>query len=142
MIGTRLHMVALGSVLALAACGGDKTKTSAPPPAKQPTTTVAAPAAAPATDAASDDDIAPLLAWADSDVDEGKPPLTVKFLADVEGGKPPLTYRWTFGDGTPDSTDANPVHVYQKAGQYTADLEVKDSSGDEDSDYLEIDVGD
>lgn len=136
MIATRLNMVALGSVLALAACGGGDKSAEAPP--ATPPTTAAAPA--PAAGAAADDDIAPLLAWADSDVDEGKAPLTVKFLADVEGGKAPLRYRWTFGDGTPDSDQANPVHVYEKAGQYTADLEVKDSSGDEDSDYLEIDV--
>jgi len=134
MIVTRLHMVALGSVLALAACGGGDTGET--PPATTPTT-VAAPT--PAADA-GDEDIAPLLAWADSDVDEGKAPLTVKFLADVEGGKPPLKYKWTFGDGTPDSAEPNPVHVYEKPGQYTADLEVNDSSGDEDSDYLEIDV--
>jgi len=136
MIVTRSSMVVLGSVLALAACGGGEQSAEAPP--APPPTTATAPA--PAADAAADDDIAPLLAWADSDTDEGKAPLTVKFLADVEGGKPPLTYRWTFGDGSPDSAEANPVHVYEKAGQYTADLEVKDSSGDEDSDYLEIDV--
>lgn len=137
---TRLGMVALGSVLALAACGGGEKSSEAPPPATPPTTAAAtAPSTAPAA-GAEDEDIAPLLAWADSDVDEGKAPLTVKFLADIEGGKPPLSYRWTFGDGTPDSTDQNPTHVYEKAGQYTADLEVKDSSGDEDSDYLEIDV--
>ena len=46
----------------------------------------------------------------------------------------------TFGDGSPESTEANPVHVYQKAGRYQADLEVRDSSGDEDADYLEIEV--
>lgn len=137
MIVTRLGMVALGSVLALAGCGGGDQPAEAPPAATPPTT---AAAQAPAAETAEDEDIAPLLAWADSDVDEGKAPLTVKFLADVEGGKPPLTYRWTFGDGTPDSTEPNPVHVYEKPGQYTADLEVKDSSGDEDSDYLEIDV--
>ena len=81
-----------------------------------------------------------MLAWADSDTDEGKAPLTVQFKADVEGGTPPLSYVWKFGDGTPDSTEANPKHVYQKAGKYRADLEVKDSAGDSDSDYLEIDA--
>jgi len=89
---------------------------------------------------AEDDLAAPLLAWADSDTDEGKAPLTVQFKADIEGGTPPLTYVWKFGDGTPDSTEANPKHIYQKAGKYRADLEVKDSAGDSDSDYLEIDV--
>ena len=64
----------------------------------------------------------------------------IQFKADIEGGTPPLTYVWKFGDGTPDSTEANPKHTYQKAGKYRADLEVKDSAGDSDSDYLEIDV--
>jgi PKD repeat protein len=81
-----------------------------------------------------------LLAWADSDTDEGKAPLTIAFTADVEGGKAPLTYVWKFGDGTPDSSEANPKHVYTKPGTYRADLEVKDSGGDSDSDYLEITV--
>jgi PKD repeat protein len=83
---------------------------------------------------------APLLAWADSDTDEGKAPLSIQFKADIEGGTPPLTYLWKFGDGTPDSTEANPKHTYQKVGKYRADLEVKDAGGDSDSDYLEIDV--
>jgi PKD repeat protein len=135
MIVTRLGMVTLATVFALAGCGGD-TPSDTPPPATPPSTVAAAPGA----DVDEDEDVAPLLAWADSDVDEGKAPLTVKFMADVEGGKPPLTYRWSFGDGSPDSTEPNPVHVYEKPGEYTADLEVKDSAGDEDSDYLEIDV--
>jgi PKD repeat protein len=127
----------------VAACGGGKSESE---PSKAPTATNAPAApAAPGTTAqgaakGAEEEVAPLLAWADSDVDEGKAPLTVKFMADVEGGKAPLTYRWTFGDGTPDSAEANPVHVYQKAGRYQADLEVKDSTGDEDADYLEIEV--
>jgi PKD repeat protein len=37
-------------------------------------------------------------------------------------------YSWTFGDGA-SSTAANPVHVYQDAGSYTAVLTVIDNSG-------------
>jgi PKD repeat protein len=134
--------------LALAGCGGGGTPTGETP---KPTATTAAPAPqAPATPPTTssgaktgeeeDDLAAPLLAWADSDTDEGKAPLTIQFKADIEGGTPPLTYVWKFGDGTPDSDEANPKHTYQKAGKYRADLEVKDSAGDSDSDYLEIDV--
>ena len=127
----------------IAACGGgdekspeaSKAPTASTVPATPGSTAQGAPQAA-----GGEEDAAPLLAWADSDVDEGKTPLTVKFMADVEGGKAPLKYKWTFGDGTPDSTEANPVHVYQKAGRFQADLEVHDSSGDEDADYLEIEV--
>jgi PKD repeat protein len=147
---------ALGALmtLTLAACGGGTPTTETPKPQ---TATTAAPApatppapaapATPPTTAAgaktgdSDEDMAaPLLAWADSDTDEGKAPLGIQFKADIEGGTPPLTYLWKFGDGTPDSTEANPKHTYQKAGKYRADLEVKDAGGDSDSDYLEIDV--
>ena len=97
-------------------------------------------AAGAAAQGGEDEEPAPLLAWADSDTDEGKAPLTVQFTADVEGGKPPLKHLWKFGDGTPDSTEPNPKHTYDKPGQYRADLEVNDSAGDSDSDYLEIDV--
>lgn len=138
----------LGMIVALtlAGCGGGTPTGETPKPT--PTTVApAAPATPPSTaagaaaDEADDEDMAgPLLAWADSDTDEGKAPLTIKFKADIEGGTPPLTYVWKFGDGTPDSTEANPTHVYQKPGKYRADLEVKDSAGDSDSDYLEIDV--
>jgi hypothetical protein len=31
-------------------------------------------------------------------------------------------------------------HTFQKAGKYRVDLEVADSAGDSDSDYLEIEV--
>jgi len=143
--------------LALAGCGGGgptgetpkSTATTAAPAAPAPAPTVAPPATPPTTVAGAkegkegeeDEDLAaPLLAWADSDTDEGKAPLTIQFKADIEGGTPPLSYVWKFGDGTPDSTEANPKHTYQKPGKYRADLEVKDSAGDSDSDYLEIDV--
>ncbi len=145
----RMWSVLLGTLVAatLAGCGGGETKSGGE--AAKPTATTVAPAAQPGTTPTTvagaqgqgeDEEPAPLLAWADSDTDEGKAPLTVQFTADVEGGKAPLSYVWKFGDGTPDSNEANPKHVYQKAGTYRADLEVKDSSGDSDSDYLEITV--
>lgn len=37
-----------------------------------------------------------------------------------------LSYNWNFGDGTPDSTAANPVHTYAANGTYTATLTVTD----------------
>ena len=145
----RTWSVLLGIVVAatLAGCsggesksgGGEAPKPAPPAPQAAGTPTTLAPAAGQQGEG-EDDEPAPLLAWADSDTDEGKAPLTIQFTADVEGGKAPLTYVWKFGDGTPDSNEANPKHVYQKAGTYRADLEVKDSSGDSDSDYLEITV--
>lgn len=141
-------MVGALVAVALAGCGGGESPQGTAPAPAAPTATTTAPAAPGATAttvppaaAADDEELgAPLLAWADSDTDEGKAPLTIQFKADIEGGKAPLTYLWKFGDGTPDSTEANPKHTYAKAGKYRADLEVKDSAGDSDSDYIEVEV--
>ena len=40
----------------------------------------------------------------------------------------PLAYSWDFGDGSPVSTAANPVHVYSTAGTYTATLTVSNGT--------------
>jgi len=126
-------------ILGLTACGGG------PSPAPQVTTTTVAASAGPTTTISAEkaeegEEAAPLLAWADGNPEEGQAPLTVEFKADVEGGTAPLKYTWTFGDGTPDSNEANPKHTYQKAGKYRADLSVTDSGGDSDTDYIEIEV--
>lgn len=81
-----------------------------------------------------------MLAWAEAEPEEGKAPLRVQFNADIEGGTPPLTITWTFGDDSSSSSKRNPVHTYDTAGTYQVDLEVADSAGDEDSDWLEIEV--
>lgn len=129
-------VVTLAAAVTLSGCGGE-----APEQAPTPTTTPSAetPPSTVAGQAGDEDLAAPLLVWADSDTDEGEAPLTVQFEADVEGGTPPLKYKWTFGDGA-ESTEANPKHVYEKPGEYRADLVVNDSADDEDSDYLEIEV--
>jgi hypothetical protein len=124
----------------LSGCGG-----GGPSETPHTPTTLAPPAAAPPAAAApaptgQADDEAPLLAWAEGDPEDGKAPLSVEFKADVEGGKPPLKYTWKFGDGSADSTDANPKHTYDKPGKYRADLSVADAGGDSDSDYVEITV--
>jgi PKD repeat protein len=120
----------------LASCSGDGSE----PPAA-PTEDTAKPAtpsekAAPA----ADELVEPLLAWAEAEPEDGKAPLTVQFNADIEGGTAPLTITWTFGDESAPSSESNPSHTYAKAGSYRADLEVKDSAGDADSDWVEIEV--
>ena len=75
-----------------------------------------------------------------SDKEDGEAPLAIAFTADTEGGKAPLKFTWKFGDGTPDSNEKDPKHTFAKAGKYRVDLEVADSAGDSDSDYLEIEV--
>jgi PKD repeat protein len=124
-------------LLAIAGCGGG------PAPAPQATTTTLAAGVVTTTTVATgkaEEEAAPLLAWADATPEDGQAPLAVEFKADVEGGTPPLKYTWAFGDGTPDANEANPKHVYQKAGKYRADLSVTDSGGDSDTDYIEIEV--
>jgi PKD repeat protein len=120
--------------VACVACGGGE---EVSPPTTVPVTTPST-VVQDGQGASADGD--PLLVWADCDEDEGEAPLSVKFLADVEGGKPPLKYVWTFGDGSADSSEPNPTHVYEKAGYYQAELIVTDAVGDEDSDFLEIEV--
>jgi glucose/arabinose dehydrogenase/PKD repeat protein len=60
--------------------------------------------------------------------DSGKAPLTVKFSsagsASPDGA--PITYAWDFdGDGTTDSTEANPTHTYTAKGRFSARLTVE-----------------
>ncbi|WP_079036623.1 ThuA domain-containing protein [Streptomyces silaceus] len=59
--------------------------------------------------------------------DNGGAPLTVAFSSEGSGlpGGKPVTYAWDFdGDGTTDSTEANPTHTYTKKGQFSARLKV------------------
>src|SRR5262245_31834463 len=123
--------LAISLLILLSGCGGGggggSTQTPATPTTlAAPAPTVAPAAAAPTTtqegQAGEDDDFPPpLLAWAEADPEEGDTPLTVQFKADIEGGGPPLKYKWSFGDGTPDSTEASPKHTYDKPGKYRAD---------------------
>jgi PKD repeat protein len=61
----------------------------------------------------------------------GNAPLAVQFAGsgsyDPDGQS--LTYSWNFGDGSGVSTQANPAHLYQQTGTYTAVLTVVDSGG-------------
>ena len=67
-------------------------------------------------------------AVASADVLSGQPPLTVHFSsagsADPDGDA--VSYNWNFGDGTANSSAANPTHQYTAPGSYTATLTVSD----------------
>ena len=73
----------------------------------------------------------------------GSLPLVVSFSSagsnNPEGE--PLTYSWDFGDGSPLSTAANPVHTYTAAGQYTVRLTVSDGSHSTFSTPISIQAG-
>jgi len=125
-----------GLVLTLVALfAGAFTKSEDKKPAPVATKAPAAPAAAAATpmaQAPAAQAQAPaeeLYVDLEGDPDEGAPPLTVKWTSTVEDGTPPYTYKWDFGDGTAASSEANPSHVYQKEGEFTATLTVNDSKG-------------
>ncbi len=56
----------------------------------------------------------------------GPAPLAVQFTD--ASGKAPFHWWWQFGDGS-SSTDANPVHTYERTGAYTVNLTVWTSLG-------------
>ena len=61
-------------------------------------------------------------------VDSGRYPLTVSFSSNGSAGGDgeAIDYAWDFdGNGTVDSTEANPTHVYNSPGQFDARLTVK-----------------
>jgi PKD repeat protein len=84
-------------------------------------------------------------ATAAADPTYGALPLEVNF--DATGSTDPnsgdaLTYEWDFdGDGDTDSTSATPTHTYNTAGNFTAELTVRDQGGLADTDTVVIRAG-
>jgi PKD repeat protein/type 1 glutamine amidotransferase len=76
---------------------------------------------------------------------DGQPPLTVQFSSDGTFDPDPgdsIEFAWDFdGNGTTDSTDPNPTHVYTTRGRFTARLTVTDSNGLEAYRTIPITVG-
>ncbi len=85
-------------------------------------------------------------AVASVDKNFGAAPLVSVFRGDQSNDPAgqPLTYRWDFGDGTPISLSANPVHVFQASGTaptvYTVTLTVSDCCGGSDTTELMVSV--
>jgi len=68
----------------------------------------------------------------------GKTPLTVSFTDQSTGS--PAAWNWTFGDGT-NSTERNPVHTYNKSGNYTVVLTTTNEEGSnkvQKSNYINV----
>jgi probable HAF family extracellular repeat protein len=85
----------------------------------------------------------PPVAVASADGTTGRAPLEVTFSSaeayDPDG--PLAGYTWDFGDGSPVTTDANPVHVYSDPGNFIAVLTVTDGQGQTATAQVEIQVG-
>ena len=82
-------------------------------------------------------------AVAAADPSFGSAPLDVQ-LTGSDSSDPdsePLDYDWDFGDGTPNSNEADPSHTYATPGNYTATLTVTDPTSRTDSDSVEISAG-
>lgn len=73
----------------------------------------------------------------------GPAPLQVAFdgSASSDPNGDALSFLWEFGDGTPNSNEPSPQHVYAAAGLYTATLTVTDALGLFDQDVVQIGVG-
>jgi len=129
------------AVLSAAACTPSENKTAAAPsPSSTPAAAAPVVATSPAADATEEGDEI-LMVWAEAEPDEGAPPLEVQLKADISGGVGERKIKWEFGDGSPASTEVNPKHKYDKPGTFRASVEVSDSSGDSDSDYVDIEIG-
>jgi len=124
--------------LAVIGCGGGGSEQQ-----KAPATTLAPQKATPTTmapkaEGGEEEDEYELDVIAEAEPDEGAPPLKVQFTASVEeeeGG--PWTFAWDFGDGGK-STEQNPLHTYDKVGEYTATLTVTDQKGNKGTDEIDI----
>ena len=116
-------------------CGGSETTTTPPPTTVPKVTATTAATNAQGNDA---DEEYELDVIAEAEPDEGAPPLKVQFTASVEedeGG--PWKFEWDFGDGQK-STEQNPVHTYDKVGEYTATLTVTDQKNNKGTDEIDI----
>jgi hypothetical protein len=124
-----------------AAAGGEPVAAGAAAPATEtPAVPATGPPGAAATAPAQAEQAPTFFCWMDEDEDAGYAPLTVQFTSHVEGGVPPYTVTWNFDDGSPPSSERNPVHTYTKPGRYLAELFATDSRGDKDDDFTIIEV--
>ncbi len=63
-----------------------------------------------------------------ADINEGRAPLNVQFN-DLSFGDNLVSWSWNFDDGA-SSTEQNPRHLYEKAGIYSVNLEVRNAAND------------
>lgn len=72
----------------------------------------------------------------------GEAPATFEFETNVAGGAQPYTFSWDFdGDGSEDSNEQSVVHTFDEPGTYNVTLAATDSSNQNVSDSIVINVG-
>jgi cytochrome c len=73
----------------------------------------------------------------------GAAPLVVKFdsKGSMDYDNDALKYEWSFGNGLPKQTAANPTVTFSKPGTYTAMLKVTDAAGNSATKAMDIKVG-
>jgi PKD repeat protein len=82
-----------------------------------------------------------LILIAEAEPDEGPVPLEVKFRVEADEPMVDPKYEWDFGDGSPESNEAEPKHTYRKPGLYTVTVEIKDQgTGYKGKDSLLVDA--
>ena len=134
---------------ALIVSGCQSCQDSSKPPASAPE--AAAPAhqqpaqGQPAAEAAAEEeevDEDALVLLAEGEPEDGEAPLTVKFMVEslIEDEMDHPQYKWDFGDGSPISNEASPIHVYEKPGSYTATIRIVDGKGQLGWDEVDIEV--
>jgi len=64
-----------------------------------------------------------------SNISNGCAPLSVNFFDSTITTSNVVSWSWNFGDGSPNSSLQNPVHVYDSVGVYNVLLSVTDSAG-------------
>lgn len=108
----------------------------APPPAAKPAAPQApAPAIAPMANPEEEEECFVLM---DAEPDYGDAPAEVHFVTELDCGNKTVTYAWEFGDGTTAGNDPNPVHRYEKPGEYVAIVTVTAADGSTGSDEIDI----
>ncbi len=65
---------------------------------------------------------------------------SIKFTFSGSKGDLPATMQWSFGDGSANVTEENPIHVFTTIGNYTTTLTIIDADGDTDSYSMSISV--
>ncbi len=83
------------------------------------------------------------IAMANVDKTVGAVPLKVAFSSkgSMDYDKDAIKYEWTFGQGLPKSTEANPTFTYTKPGDYTATLKVTDAKGNMATSQVSVKAG-